>query len=215
MQEQKGYTGLQQGMKLSLAANFVLNWVWPVLSFPERFQPITAAAMCTVAINVLKPGAFNTESEYFIPLFNKIMSCPVYKWVLKSHWTIQWRCTQNPQIYYLSYMWWSKLYRATQMSSKVYKWPNLKAQFCALVRTSWTNLETTNRCTGVGCLLNSLLVTLLHDHDKKQHEGAICTCIHCHCVLGSPEPPAINLHLDPDPQGRWCWMKIKIPYKIM
>jgi len=27
--------------------------------FPERFQPITAAAMCTVAINFLEPGAFN------------------------------------------------------------------------------------------------------------------------------------------------------------
>jgi hypothetical protein len=72
-------------MKLSLAANLVLNEVCPVLSFPEHFQPITAAAMCTVAINVLKPGAFNPESEYFIPLINKIMSCAAYKWVLKSH----------------------------------------------------------------------------------------------------------------------------------
>jgi len=40
--------------------------------FPERFQPITAAAMCTVAIKVLEPDAFNAESQYFIPLFNKI-----------------------------------------------------------------------------------------------------------------------------------------------
>ncbi len=38
-------------MKLSLRTNLVLNW--PVLSFPERFQPI-AAAMCTVTINVLE-----------------------------------------------------------------------------------------------------------------------------------------------------------------
>ncbi len=59
------------GMKLSLAANLVLNWVCPVLSFPERFQPIAAAAMCSVAINVLEPGAFNAESQYFIPLFNR------------------------------------------------------------------------------------------------------------------------------------------------
>jgi hypothetical protein len=80
----KNYTGLQQGTKLSLAANLVPNSVCPVLSFPERFEPITAAAMCTVAINVLKPGAFNPESEYFVHLFNKIMSCAVYKWVLKS-----------------------------------------------------------------------------------------------------------------------------------
>jgi hypothetical protein len=29
------------------------------------------------------------------------MSYAVYKWVLKCHWTIQWRYTQNPQIYYL------------------------------------------------------------------------------------------------------------------
>jgi len=28
--------------------------------------------MCTVAINVLEPRAFNAESQYFIPLFNKI-----------------------------------------------------------------------------------------------------------------------------------------------
>jgi hypothetical protein len=28
--------------------------------------------MCTVAINVLAPRAFNPESQYFIPLFNKI-----------------------------------------------------------------------------------------------------------------------------------------------
>ncbi len=205
-------------MKLSLAANLVLNWVCPVLSFPERFQPITAAAMCTVAINVLKPGAFNPESEYFIPLFNKIMSCAVYKWVLNFPLDYPMALySKSPDILSLSYMWWSKLYIATQMSSKVYKWPNLKAQFCALVRTSWTNLETTTSCTGVdaNCLLISSLVRLLHDHDKKQHEGAICTCIHCDCVRGCPEPPAINLHLDPEPQGRWCWMKIKIPHKIM
>jgi hypothetical protein len=39
-------------MNLSLGTNLVLNW--PVLSFPERFQPIAAAAMCTVIINVLE-----------------------------------------------------------------------------------------------------------------------------------------------------------------
>jgi hypothetical protein len=38
-----------RGMKLSLAAKLVLNVVCPVLSFPERLQPITVAAMCTVA----------------------------------------------------------------------------------------------------------------------------------------------------------------------
>jgi hypothetical protein len=70
--QKKKYTGLQPAMKLSLAANLVLNWVCPVLSFPQRFQPITAAAMCTVAINVLEPRAFNAESQYFIPLLNKI-----------------------------------------------------------------------------------------------------------------------------------------------
>ncbi len=58
-------------MKLSLTANLVLNSVCPVLSFPERFQPITAA-VCAVAINVLEPGAFNAKSQYFILLFNKI-----------------------------------------------------------------------------------------------------------------------------------------------
>jgi hypothetical protein len=29
-------------------------------------------AMCTVAIKVLEPGPFNAESQYFIPLFNRI-----------------------------------------------------------------------------------------------------------------------------------------------
>jgi hypothetical protein len=58
----------------------MLNSVCPVLSFPERFQPIAAAAMCSVAINVLEPGAFNPESYYFIPLFNKI----------------SWLCRQQP-----------------------------------------------------------------------------------------------------------------------
>jgi hypothetical protein len=64
-------------MKLSL----VLNWVCPVLSFPERFQPITIAAMCTVTINVLEPGAFNPESQYFIPLFNKISWFCAQQWL--------------------------------------------------------------------------------------------------------------------------------------
>jgi hypothetical protein len=49
---EKKYTGLQWGMKLSLAANWVLNWVCLVLSFPERLQPITGPAMCTVGIDV-------------------------------------------------------------------------------------------------------------------------------------------------------------------
>jgi hypothetical protein len=38
----------------------------------QRFRPITAAAMSTVVINDLEPGAFNPESQYFIHLFNKI-----------------------------------------------------------------------------------------------------------------------------------------------
>ncbi len=48
----------------------VLKFVCSVISFPEYFQPIIIADMCTVAINVLEPGAFNVESQYFIPLFN-------------------------------------------------------------------------------------------------------------------------------------------------
>ncbi len=41
------------GAKLSLPSPF----------FPERFQPITPATMCTVAINVFKLGAFNAGSQ--------------------------------------------------------------------------------------------------------------------------------------------------------
>ncbi len=87
------YTGLQRGMKLSLAANLMLNWVCSVLSFPERFQPITTAAMCTIAINLLEPGAFNAESQYFIPLFNKFHDFadntgPVLR--LNARWKPRW-----------------------------------------------------------------------------------------------------------------------------
>jgi len=53
----------------------------PCPCFTERIQPITAAAaMFAVAVNVLKPRACNPESQYFIPLFNKI----------------SWLCAQEP-----------------------------------------------------------------------------------------------------------------------
>jgi hypothetical protein len=64
------YTGLQGAVKLSLAANLMLNWVCAVLSFPQRFQPSTAPAMFIVPINVFAPRAFNPEFQYFIPLFH-------------------------------------------------------------------------------------------------------------------------------------------------
>jgi len=35
--------------------------------------------MWTVAINILEPGAFNSESQYFIPLFNRI------SWLFVQH----------------------------------------------------------------------------------------------------------------------------------
>jgi hypothetical protein len=59
-------------MKLKLATNLVLNWVCPVLSFPESLQPIITTAMCTELINVLEPSALNAKSQYFIAIFNKI-----------------------------------------------------------------------------------------------------------------------------------------------
>jgi hypothetical protein len=59
-------------MKLNLVTNLVLKFVCSVLSFPECFQPIIVAVICTVAINVPELGAFKAESQYFIPLFNKI-----------------------------------------------------------------------------------------------------------------------------------------------
>ncbi len=62
-------TGLQGGHETHF---LVLPNLMRFLFFPERLQPITAADMCTVAINVLEPRAFNSESQYFIPLFNKI-----------------------------------------------------------------------------------------------------------------------------------------------
>jgi hypothetical protein len=69
---EKKYIGLQEGMKLSLTTNLVLNCVCLVLSFLEHFQPIIAYVMWTIALNVLKPSAFNFEFQYFIPLFNNI-----------------------------------------------------------------------------------------------------------------------------------------------
>jgi hypothetical protein len=68
-----GLNGAQEGLKLRLGPHLLLIWVRPVgFFFPERLQPITAAAMCTISINALQPFAFNPESEHFIPLFNKI-----------------------------------------------------------------------------------------------------------------------------------------------
>ncbi len=66
---------------VNLAANLLLNWICPFLVFLERLQLITAAAFCIIAINALAPRAFNPESQYFIPLFNKI----------------SWRCGQQPE----------------------------------------------------------------------------------------------------------------------
>jgi hypothetical protein len=60
---EKKNTGLQGSMKLSLTPNlddFFLNALNQSLLL-----------LCTVAINVLDPRAFKTESQYFIPLFNK------------------------------------------------------------------------------------------------------------------------------------------------
>jgi len=68
----KSTLGFNWAWNSVLQQNLVLYWVCPVLSFRERFQPITAAAMCAVAIPVLEPSAFNPESQHFIPLFNKI-----------------------------------------------------------------------------------------------------------------------------------------------
>jgi hypothetical protein len=47
-----------------------LSFHWPF--FSSTHSTIAAAAMCTVALNVLEPGAFNAERKIFKPLFNKI-----------------------------------------------------------------------------------------------------------------------------------------------
>jgi hypothetical protein len=78
-------------MKLRFAANLVLNWVCSLLSFPELFQPMAAAAICTVAINVLEPGAFNAESQY--PHLIKFMTL---RRAAKRGWSIKWGCNSAP-----------------------------------------------------------------------------------------------------------------------
>jgi hypothetical protein len=67
------------GMKLSLRTNLVLNW--PVLSFPERFQPIAAAAMYTVTINVPE-------------LMHLMLSLSISYLYLNR---ISWLCRQHPR----------------------------------------------------------------------------------------------------------------------
>jgi hypothetical protein len=58
-------------MKFSLTANLVLNWVCPILSFPECFQLTIVATMCTIAINVFEHGAFNVEFQFLYPYLIK------------------------------------------------------------------------------------------------------------------------------------------------
>jgi hypothetical protein len=65
--KQSTYTGLQQGMKLSAKLSLPCPLFSRTLSTNHCCIP-----MCTVATNVLKPGAFTPESQYFIPWFNKI-----------------------------------------------------------------------------------------------------------------------------------------------
>ncbi len=60
------------GMKLNLTTNLVLNYVSIILSFPECFQPINIIVMCIVVIKFIEPSEFIVESQYFIPLLNKI-----------------------------------------------------------------------------------------------------------------------------------------------
>jgi hypothetical protein len=61
--------------------------------------------MCSVAIDVLEPGAFNAESEYFIPLFNRI------SWLCEQNpnrgWSIKWGAQLMPNrfVFQLDAMW--------------------------------------------------------------------------------------------------------------
>jgi hypothetical protein len=80
--QEKEVHWVSTGHETRFRNNFGAQLSLPCLSFTEPIQPIpAAAAMCAVAINVLKPRAFNPESQYFIPLFNKI----------------SWLCAQEPQ----------------------------------------------------------------------------------------------------------------------
>jgi hypothetical protein len=58
----------------------VLNWVRHVLFFLNAFNQ-SLLLLCTVAINVFEPPPFDPESQYFIPLSDKI----------------SWLCGQQPQ----------------------------------------------------------------------------------------------------------------------
>jgi len=119
------YPGLQGGMKLSLAANWVLNWLCAVLSFSERLQLITAPAMCTEAINVLAPRALNPDSQYFIPLFSKIsLLCWQQPWGHEAAIEVcnsgpRHDITDNSNILYIN-----------SLSPSV----RLRRQFCVLIR---------------------------------------------------------------------------------
>jgi len=66
----------------------VLNWVRHVLFFLNAFNQ-SLLLLCTVARNDLEPPQFDPESQYFIPLFDKI------SWICGQtttrRWHIEWR----------------------------------------------------------------------------------------------------------------------------
>jgi len=49
----------------------VLFTHWVSTGHETRYQSLLLCIL-TVHINVLEPGAFNPESQYFVPLFNRI-----------------------------------------------------------------------------------------------------------------------------------------------
>jgi hypothetical protein len=59
------------GHETQFSSKFSAKLSLPCPFVPELLEPITAAAMCTVAINVLEPCAFHPESQCFIPLIFK------------------------------------------------------------------------------------------------------------------------------------------------
>ncbi len=80
--------------------NLVLNWVRHLsfFYFPERLQPITLTPCVYRSNNVPDPGAFNPESQNFIPLFNKnFMTLQITSQERIKAWSIKWGVQLMPK----------------------------------------------------------------------------------------------------------------------
>ncbi len=81
----KKYTGLRGKHETQFSSKFGAKLSLPYPFFSWTPSSKHCCSTCAVGINVLERGAFNPESQYFIPLFNKILQTTI-----KRGWNIKW-----------------------------------------------------------------------------------------------------------------------------